>query len=102
MSALAKEHNDAGDATAGDQTTALRPPQSWRERMMTTQKKLDVTDIFEPQVGRTPDLWGMSTSGQSAKCCNDARGRYNQRVATESTTINACSLAHRELLSYSC
>lgn len=35
----------------------LRSPPTWREKMASNQKRLDVSDIFEPNVGQTAGVW---------------------------------------------
>lgn len=50
---MANEHENQEDADK----LSLRSPPTWREKMASTQKQLDVSDIFEPDVGQSAGIW---------------------------------------------
>ncbi|KAI6187705.1 hypothetical protein M3Y98_00273600 [Aphelenchoides besseyi] len=58
MSKMAQDNASTpdGNSDLADENS-LRAPPTWRERMASTQKKLDFTDIFESDVGQSAGLW---------------------------------------------
>ncbi|KAI6241750.1 hypothetical protein M3Y99_00338000 [Aphelenchoides fujianensis] len=58
MSKMAKDNADTPESSANlDDGDGLKAPPTWRERMASTQKKLDFTDIFEADVGQSAGIW---------------------------------------------
>jgi hypothetical protein len=59
MSKMAKDQEMANEHEGPDDADklSLRSPPTWREKMASTQKQLDVSDIFEPDVGQSAGLW---------------------------------------------
>lgn len=56
MSKVAKEAHENMEQDEND-VMNLRSPPTWREKMASNQKRLDVSDIFDHDVGQSAGIW---------------------------------------------